>query len=390
MSHGRAQEFALLKAAFAAGVTVPEPLWLCSAAQVIGRPFFVMRKVGGLAAGHAVVKDTSLGGDRAALTFRLGVELARIHSIRPPRADLDFLPTYDQSPALQAIERYRAFLDQHHSAHPALEWGLRWLERHAPPRGEIVLAHRDFRTGNYMVDAHGLTAILDWEFAGWSDPLEDIGWFCAKCWRFGVPQLEAGGIGTRSDFYRASALLGGHGPSQLGDHRHPAGAAACLRRRKLVAAGTDRPYRAGAGIRNPVHDGGSLMREQPRGEDLLASAEALLRDELLPALPAEKRHAGLMIARALGIAARQLQNGEAPERQELASLARLLATNHETNEPEALRQLLQRANRQLGQLIRSGAADAGENRTQVVQHLLRIARQRVAESNPRYLADSRQ
>lgn len=132
------------------------------------------------------------------------------------------------------------------------------------------------------------------------------------------------------------------------------------------------------------------MREQPRGEDLLASAEALLRDELLPALPAEKRHAGLMIARALGIAARQLQNGEAPERQELASLARLLATNHETNEPEALRQLLQRANRQLGQLIRSGAADAGENRTQVVQHLLRIARQRVAESNPRYLADSRQ
>jgi aminoglycoside phosphotransferase (APT) family kinase protein len=184
-------------------------LWLCSDVQVIGRPFFVMRKVGGLAAGHAVVKDTSLGGDRAALTFRLGVELARIHSIRPPRADLDFLPTYDQSPALQAIERYRAFLDQHHSAHPVLEWGLRWLERYAPPRGEMVLAHRDFRTGNYMVDTHGLTAILDWEFAGWSDPLEDIGWFCAKCWRFGAPQLEAGGIGARSDFYRGYESVSG-------------------------------------------------------------------------------------------------------------------------------------------------------------------------------------
>jgi aminoglycoside phosphotransferase (APT) family kinase protein len=209
VSHGRAQEFALLKAAFAAGVTVPEPLWLCSAAQVIGRPFFVMRKVSGLAVGHAVVKDTQLGGDRAALTLRLGVELARIHSIRPPRADLDFLPTYEQSPALQAIERYRAFLDQHHSAHPVLEWGLRWLERHAPPRGEIVLAHRDFRTGNYMVDAHGLTAILDWEFAGWSDPLEDIGWFCAKCWRFGAPHLEAGGIGARSDFYRGYESVSG-------------------------------------------------------------------------------------------------------------------------------------------------------------------------------------
>jgi len=130
------------------------------------------------------------------------------------------------------------------------------------------------------------------------------------------------------------------------------------------------------------------MRDQPRGEHLLASAEALLRDELLPALPADKRQAGLMIARALGIAARQLQNGEAPERQELASLARLLAPTSETSKTAALRQQLQRANRQFGQLIRSGAADAGESRTQVVRHLLHIARQRVAESNPRYLADS--
>lgn len=133
------------------------------------------------------------------------------------------------------------------------------------------------------------------------------------------------------------------------------------------------------------------MRDQPRGEDLLASAEALLRDELLPALTADKRQAGLMIARALGIAARQLHNGEAPERQELANLARLLAPTSETSETSesaALRQQLQLVNRQLGQLIRSGAADAGESRTQVVQHLLHIARQRVAESNPRYLADS--
>src|ERR1700730_18277365 len=35
ISHGRAQEFELLKAAFAAGVTVPEPLWLCDDSSVI-------------------------------------------------------------------------------------------------------------------------------------------------------------------------------------------------------------------------------------------------------------------------------------------------------------------------------------------------------------------
>jgi aminoglycoside phosphotransferase (APT) family kinase protein len=202
VSHGRAQEYALLRAAFAAGVTVPEPLWLCDDKEVIGRPFFVMRRVGGTAAGHVLVRDTGFQGDRVRLAERLGMELARIHSIRPPRTDLDFLPWYEDAPALHAVARFRAYLDGHHTPHPPLEWGLRWLERHAPPRGQIALCHRDFRTGNYMVDAQGLTDILDWEFAGWSDPLEDIGWFCARCWRFGADGREAGGVGAREDFYR--------------------------------------------------------------------------------------------------------------------------------------------------------------------------------------------
>lgn len=203
LSHNRAQEFALLTTAFGAGVTVPEPLWLCEDQRLIGRQFFVMRCIGGTAPGHVVVKDLRLGGDRQRLTQRLGTELARIHSIRPPCPALGFLARFDDAPAQQSMRRLRAYLDTLAIPHPPLEWGLRWLERHAPPRGEIVLSHRDFRTGNYMVDQTGLTGILDWEFAGWSDPLEDIGWFFAKCWRFGANDREAGGIGQREDFYRA-------------------------------------------------------------------------------------------------------------------------------------------------------------------------------------------
>jgi aminoglycoside phosphotransferase (APT) family kinase protein len=150
------------------------------------------------------VRDLKLGGDRRRLLERLGLELGRIHSIRPPRPDLGFLPPAEASPALQNVARLRRFLDAHHTPHPALEWGLRWLERNAPERSEIALCHRDFRTGNYMVDENGLAAVLDWEFAGWGDPLEDVGWFCAKCWRFGQPG-EAGGIGAREHFYRGYA-----------------------------------------------------------------------------------------------------------------------------------------------------------------------------------------
>ena len=200
VSHSRAEEFALLKAAHAAGVTVPEPLALCADKAIIGRPFYVMKRVGGTAAGHLLVRDDKWRGDRKTLVNRLGRELAKIHTIRPPRDELSFLALPKQVPALEAIAGYRAWLDTYRAPRPALEWGLRWLERNAPRQADLVLTHRDFRTGNYMVDEQGLTGILDWEFAGWGDRHEDIGWFCSRCWRFGVNPREAGGIGERADF----------------------------------------------------------------------------------------------------------------------------------------------------------------------------------------------
>jgi aminoglycoside phosphotransferase (APT) family kinase protein len=201
VSHSRAQEFALLQSAFQAGVTVPEPLWLGDK-TIFGRDFFVMRKANGTAAGFRVVKDASLGGDREILAARIGEEMARLHTIKPPVESLNFLKIPTQSPALKGVVEFHAFLDRHHTAFPALEWGIRWLEKNAPTTESVVLTHRDFRTGNYMVDENGLTAVLDWEFAAWSDPLEDLGWFCARCWRFGQFEKEAGGIGSREALYR--------------------------------------------------------------------------------------------------------------------------------------------------------------------------------------------
>ena len=91
VSHSRAEEFALLQAAFVAGVTVPEPLWLGNA-SVFGRDFFIMRKAAGTAAGFRLVKDTSLGGDRELLVRRIGAEMAKLHTIMPTRSDVSFLP----------------------------------------------------------------------------------------------------------------------------------------------------------------------------------------------------------------------------------------------------------------------------------------------------------
>lgn len=201
-SRARDEEFALLKAAHDAGVLVPEPIGFCDDEGVIGARFALMALVPGVGLGPRVVKDHALGGDRHALAERLGRELAKIHTIRPPRPDLAFLGEPSPDPARAEVAAMRTALDRLGVARPTLEWGLRWAELSAPASPRPTLVHRDFRTGNYMVDERGLTAVLDWEFAGWGDPMSDIGWFCAECWRFGRPDLEAGGIAPRADFYR--------------------------------------------------------------------------------------------------------------------------------------------------------------------------------------------
>ncbi len=151
VSRSRAHEYSLLQAAFSAGVTVPEPLALCTDPAVIGQPFFIMRRVEGIAAGHRVVRSDTLGGGRGRLVASLGRELGRIHNILPPRNDLDFLGSPRTPATARFVADMRQALDAAREPRPVLEWGLRHLERSATPDGETVLCHNDFRTGNFMI-----------------------------------------------------------------------------------------------------------------------------------------------------------------------------------------------------------------------------------------------
>lgn len=336
-SRSRAEEFALLEAARGAGVAAPEPYWLASATGPLGRPFYVMSRAEGVALGSKVVRDESLGGDRRALAERLGRELARIHSIRPPREDLAFLGPAPQDPAAAFIASYRQHLDELGQPRPALEWALRWLERHQlPPPADITLLHNDFRTGNYMVDEEGLTAILDWEFAGWGDPAADIGWFCAACWRFSRPDLEAGGIAAREDFYRGYEAASGQRIEAERVHywevaahvrwgvialqqgrRHWSGAEQSLElaltgriaaELDLAALEMTAPEgRAGAGDAGRSGGPPLSIAERPDGQELLTEARRLLRGEIMPQLRGDLRYKAAMIGNAMGIAARELE-----------------------------------------------------------------------------------
>jgi len=96
------------------------------------------------------------------------------------------------------------------------------------------------------------------------------------------------------------------------------------------------------------------MRDRPLGAELLDIARTTLREKLLKSLPAELHYEALMIANAMAIAGRQLEFGEKPEQEELATLNKLL---NETQQSDDLRAELLRLNRAFSQKIRAGGFD---------------------------------
>ncbi len=200
-SRSRNQEYAILQLAHASGIAVPQPLFLHERDTELPA-FFVMEFCEGVAAAHVLTKPGAIA-DPAGFLRDAGAHLARIHGIRLGPGTLPFLGERSRHPTRDFLLGARSYLDHWRerfgTAHPVLEWGIhRWL-RHAADDEEVVFAHRDYRTGNLLMADSRVRAIFDWEFAGWGNPLEDLGWICAPCWRFNGRQHVAGGIGEAED-----------------------------------------------------------------------------------------------------------------------------------------------------------------------------------------------
>lgn len=213
----RQEEAAFLAAAREAGATVPEVHASGGEEAGLGGAFFVMERVAGEALARRLLRDNRYAAARVALPEQIGCELARTHAVDLARADLEFCvqrSAKGDDPrrfALAEIGRYREILEtlSGDQPYPLLRWTTRWLQRHAPPTSRAALVHGDFRVGNLMFDEKGLTAVLDWELAHVGDPVEDLGWFCVRTWRFGNDHLAAGGLCSREDLLRFYQAAGG-------------------------------------------------------------------------------------------------------------------------------------------------------------------------------------
>jgi aminoglycoside phosphotransferase (APT) family kinase protein len=419
----RINEFTVLRAVYAAGVTVPEPLFACADPGIIGKPFFVMRRVAGAAQGRQITGDPALESVLPRIAARLGEELARIQTIRPPQPDLAFLAPPEVNGPAQQIADFRGYLDRHPNPRPALEWATRWLETHIPPPLDPVLCHRDFRTGNYMLDIGSgraeLTGVLDWEFAGWGDPDEDIGWFCCKGWRFARLDREAGGIADRAAFYAAyeQAACRRLDPDRIRfweifanvrwatvalqqSDRYLIGGArdlstAIIGRRAgecelelllLLDPGgppaSCRPVGETAAVR-------AFIRDLPTGLELAELGRHLLLDELLALLPPERHREAHLVATAMAIAAREAAAGDGPFRDILGRLAEFYGCTKKSlsalqdGEGASTEKLLCRFARDL----RNGAFESYPSQEAAARAILwRLTIARLRAANPQFLA----
>jgi aminoglycoside phosphotransferase (APT) family kinase protein len=190
---GHDVEAALIRLARAHGVRAPEVVGELAPDDGLGSGY-LMRRVEGTADPRAILADPP-----GSLLDNCARELARVHAIPLEEAPAG-LP---HSTPGALVEALAARFEAYGGDRPVMALALKWLRDHLPPPAEPVLLHGDFRMGNIMADATGLTAVLDWELAHIGDRHQDLAYGCINSWRFGQIDRPAFGLGRTEDLFAA-------------------------------------------------------------------------------------------------------------------------------------------------------------------------------------------
>lgn len=113
--------------------------------------------------------------------------IARLHRLEPDALDLDELlgpqPTNAAEAALGDLDaqlgQFAGFLAGYED--PLLTYGVDWLRRFVPQSvARVSLVQGDTGPVNFMFAGNRVTAVVDWEWGHWGDPMEDLGNICVR------------------------------------------------------------------------------------------------------------------------------------------------------------------------------------------------------------------
>ena len=205
-------EAAVRSVAEQGGVVVPHVHLCRTDGELVGGPFMVSDFVAGETVPRRVLRLVAEQGIGDVVAEQLGESLGRLHVIDPAEVSVPLRELDADDPTGAALRVLTEALDQLPQRRPALELGLRWLERHLPPPPDRVsIVHTDVRNGNVIVGPDGLRAVLDWEGAlARGDPMQDVAWPALRMWRFREDHLEIGGFAGRAPYVAGYERAGGH------------------------------------------------------------------------------------------------------------------------------------------------------------------------------------
>jgi aminoglycoside phosphotransferase (APT) family kinase protein len=170
------REYRYLTALKGTPVPVPEALAFCDDPDVIGAPFYVMRRLHGVVP-HDPAALASLSPEEGRAVSERYVDVLRlIHEV-----DVDAVGLGDAARRTGYLERQVSrWTDQWHRAkehdEPVIDELSRRLAARLPASGDSTIVHGDYRLGNVMVAGTDLVGVFDWEMATLGDPLADVGY----------------------------------------------------------------------------------------------------------------------------------------------------------------------------------------------------------------------
>ena len=194
-----------------AGVAVPHVHLVRTDGELVGGPFMISDFVEGETVPRRVLRLVEAEGIGERVAGQLGETLARLHAIDPAAVTVPLRILEGEHPCAAALDAMRLAVDELPQRRPALELGLRWLERHLPsPPARRSIVHTDVRNGNLIIGPDGLRAVLDWEGTLASgDPMQDMAWPALRMWRFRNDTAEIGGFAGRAAYVAGYEAAGG-------------------------------------------------------------------------------------------------------------------------------------------------------------------------------------
>jgi aminoglycoside phosphotransferase (APT) family kinase protein len=191
-------QYRILNVVHEHGIPVPRPVFELEENDNLGSGY-VVAAVPGETLPKRLLKSVQFTTMRARFLQQSAEILSKLHAI-----DYLLIPElFTLQESRDPLGAQIALYDRYGEQHPAIELAFRYLEKFEPEHGPKTFLHGDFRNGNMIVGGEGIRALLDWECAHVGGVMEEIGWFCARSWRFGRVELAAGGFGDRETFYRA-------------------------------------------------------------------------------------------------------------------------------------------------------------------------------------------